>query len=112
MKRKLGLNEEILKAICEVGEEFKAEIYLLGSRARGDWLIDSDIDLIIISNVFKDLEPAKRFSLIRLKLPKKASFDLLCYTEEEFKQLLAKKPIFKETLNKEAVKIHPVESSA
>ena len=43
--------EEVPKLIRE--RYVDAEIFLLGSYARDDWLKDSDIDLIVVSEVLK-----------------------------------------------------------
>jgi len=46
----------------ELGE---CEVFLFGSFARGDWLLDSDVDLIVVSDSFMDQDYIQR--LYRLK---------------------------------------------
>ena len=36
------------------------EVYLAGSWARGDWLLDSDVDLIVVSRRFEGLSLGER----------------------------------------------------
>ncbi len=58
---------------------------LFGSRVRDDWLVDSDWDVLLVSHDFegtKFIERAKRVS----HLWEAGSFDLLCYTPEEFEK--------------------------
>ena len=62
------------------------EAYLFGSWARGDWLVDSDVDVVIISPEFRDMPWLKRLELLAkveasLDLP--LSIDALPYTPEE-----------------------------
>ena len=60
------------------------QLILYGSRARGDFLNQSDVDLIIISNGFKDVPFLERTyqasKLWRWNLP----LEVFCYTPEEF----------------------------
>ena len=62
------------------------EVYLFGSYARGDWLLDSDIDLIVVSRGFEGLDLGKRCSLVRRFLPRDRGFDIIAYTPEEFEE--------------------------
>lgn len=76
---------EVLKAflarlVKEIGD---AEVYLFGSYARGDWLEDSDIDLIIISSRFRGMRMCDRMSMLRKLAPDTYAFEILAYTPEE-----------------------------
>jgi len=66
------------------------EVYLFGGYARGNWLYDSDIDLIVASPVFKNLNMSERYVLIRRMLPSIVSVELLLYTPEEFEKMKRK----------------------
>lgn len=74
------------------------KIILFGSFARGDYKEWSDIDLLIVSEDFKNIKKVKRafdlYNYWKYKYP----VDFLCYTPEEFNKL--KKQI---TIVKEAV---------
>jgi len=67
--------------VREVGE---AEVYLFGSYARGDWIEESDIDLIVISPRFRGLRMYDRMSMLRKLAPDTHGFEILAYTPEEF----------------------------
>jgi predicted nucleotidyltransferase len=59
-------------------------VVVFGSRARGEALVESDLDLLVVSERFRGvpfLERAWRL-LAELELPFAA--DVLCYTPEEF----------------------------
>ncbi len=62
------------------------EAYLFGSWARGDWLVDSDVDVVVVSPDFRGVPWLKRLELLAkveasLDLP--LSIDALPYTPEE-----------------------------
>ncbi len=64
-----------------------AKILLFGSRARGDELKDSDIDLIVVSRAFEGMSFTDRASYVlrilwnQNALPR-VDIDILCYTPE------------------------------
>lgn len=61
------------------------KIILFGSRARGDHLIDSDYDFIIVSEDFDGIFFPDRCKLIYRYWDKwDRSVEALCYTSEEF----------------------------
>ncbi len=75
-------NKEVLPLIVA---EFKpVKVMFFGSRVSGDASKDSDIDVIIISEAFKDIPFVKRMGKILnlTRFPKHV--DYLCYTPEEF----------------------------
>ncbi|MEM1610099.1 MAG: nucleotidyltransferase domain-containing protein [Sulfolobales archaeon] len=74
-----------------------AEVYLFGSYARCDWLIDSDIDLIVVSDGFKSLDLGERYSLVRRLLPSDRGFEILIYTGEEFEQARKRSIVIQDT---------------
>jgi len=57
--------------------------FLFGSRARGDYLDESDWDIMIVSPEFADIPFPDRATLFLRKVPLRR-VELLCYTEEEF----------------------------
>ena len=64
------------------------KIVLFGSRARGDFLEESDYDIMIVSDFFKGMTAHARIVEI-LKLTENISMSIepLCLTPEEFKTL-------------------------
>ena len=59
--------------------------FLFGSRARGDYLEESDWDLMIISPEFAGIPFPERATMLVKKIPLRR-IELLCYTEEEFRE--------------------------
>lgn len=83
--------EDVLEMLRVFAEKLKsilgsAEVYLFGSYARCDWLTDSDVDLIVVSDGFKGLSLGERYVLVRKLLPPNRGFEILTYTREEFEQ--------------------------
>ena len=58
--------ETIIKTLIEgLSEKIKVDfVYVFGSSIRGDWLKHSDIDVIIVSQDFKNLPFIKRIDII------------------------------------------------
>ena len=73
----------ISRAARELGD---VEVYLFGSYARGDWLRDSDLDLIVVSRRFKGMDVGERYRVVRSLLPDSISVEILAYTPEEFRR--------------------------
>lgn len=75
-------NKDVLPLIVT---EFKpVKVMFFGSRVTGGASEDSDIDVIVISEAFKDIPFLKRMGKI-LKLTRfPKHVDYLCYTPEEF----------------------------
>ena len=63
-----------------------SEAYLTGSYARGDWLDDSDVDLIIVSEAFEGMEPGQRYAAVKRRLRVRVPLEVLAYTPEEFRE--------------------------
>jgi predicted nucleotidyltransferase len=74
----------------------EAEVYLFGSYARGDWLEDSDIDLIVVSPAFRGRSLGERYRLVRELLPPDVSVEVLAYTPEEFRRALKRSSLLRE----------------
>ncbi len=60
---------------------------LFGSRARGDYLISSDVDLIVISDNFADISFPRRMVFLHEHWDLPYYLEGLPYTEEEFTRL-------------------------
>ena len=63
-----------------------AEAYLFGSYARGTWLEDSDLDVIVVSKEFTDQTFAKRVESVRQLAPAEQAFEIIAYTPREFRE--------------------------
>jgi len=70
-------------------ENFKSDfnVYLFGSLARGDYLLNSDIDVIVVTDRLRDLKTWERTATLRKMAPKNVGFDIICYTAEEFERI-------------------------
>ena len=78
--------EEFLERLAEALDgDFEA--YLFGSFARGDWLRDSDIDVIVVSRRLRGVPWHERYPMLRRLAPDAHPFDILAYTPEEFEEL-------------------------
>jgi len=74
------------------------EAYLVGSYARGDWLKDSDLDLIIVSPSFKNHDLGARYRIVKETLGHGVSLEALCYTPEEFQHAKKRSMIVQDML--------------
>lgn len=78
------LIEEIKRFLGRVGVE---EAILYGSRARGDALRTSDVDLMLISPRFEGTRPHRRLrTLHEMWDPSLPFLEALAYTPEEFEE--------------------------
>jgi predicted nucleotidyltransferase len=65
-------------------------LVVFGSRAAGTARADSDVDLIIVSERFKDISVPNRPGLFLNTVWPEVPVDAICYTPEEFDALLQK----------------------
>lgn len=87
-----GKNKGIEKFVERLREKIRVEkVIIFGSRARGDNLEDSDVDLIIISRDFEGVPFYERMDKLILLWESPLDLEALCYTPEEFE--LKKKEI-------------------
>jgi len=80
--------EKALRALHEALRKTygDAELYLFGSYAKGDWLEDSDVDVVVVSEAFKGKSMPKRIGEVRNLAPKDTSFEILAYTPQELRE--------------------------
>ncbi|MBM3475513.1 MAG: nucleotidyltransferase domain-containing protein [Armatimonadetes bacterium] len=62
-------------------------VILFGSRAAGTAHEDSDIDLLLVAERFREIRSVNRMGHMLITLRPKPALDVLCYTPEEFEQL-------------------------
>jgi hypothetical protein len=76
---------EIKEFLGKVHDKFHPEAVLLfGSRARGDFLKESDYDFIVVSKKFRDIHFLRRIELLLELWDYDWDVDILPYTPEEF----------------------------
>ena len=80
------------------------QMYLYGSRARGDHLKTSDVDVLIISSTFLGIPFTERMYLVTKEWKNKLELEAFCYTPEEFNQKKNESTYMKQIL-KEAIPI-------
>ena len=73
---------------------------LFGSRARGDYLKDSDIDLILVSEDFTGIPFLERASKLYQYWEGGLPLEVLCYTQKEFETKKRRIGLVKEAVNK------------
>ena len=80
-------NEKIRNFINKLKEKFKPyKIILFGSRARGDYLEESDYDLIIVSDYFRGMPFLKRMKEVYELYDLDVNVDIIPLTKEEYKE--------------------------
>jgi len=99
------IREEAIKHLEKLAEELDATIYLFGSYAQATHTMQSDIDIIVVSEKYANTPHPQRVEQTRLKLPKNLAFDIIPLTPQEFQQK-KNKPLFREA-SKHWVKITP-----
>lgn len=104
-RRLSEIRRAVLEILKELASEMNATIYLFGSYARGDHMVDSDVDIIIVSDIFKGMRFTDRISFVRLKLPPDLSFDIIPLTPEEFKDKLDR--VFFKEISRYWIEIKP-----
>ncbi|NIR47009.1 nucleotidyltransferase domain-containing protein [candidate division KSB1 bacterium] len=62
------------------------KMIVFGSRTRGDHLVDSDFDVIVVSKDFKGVKFVERPVALYQYWPYDEALELLCYTPEEFER--------------------------
>ena len=63
------------------------KVILFGSRARGNELKNSDIDLIVISEDFREMNFFERLELLELKWEYAIPIEALGYTPQEYDEM-------------------------
>ena len=83
----VDLTEALQKFKQRLEKEFRTtKLILFGSRARGDHLKDSDIDLAVISEDFEGMNFLERIKRVARLWDGDLRLEPLCYTPEEFER--------------------------
>jgi len=64
------------------------DVYLFGSFARGDWLEDSDVDILVVSEKFEGISMPERINAVRKLATGSLAFEILAYTPKELEEVL------------------------
>ena len=91
------LLDYIGKFLAEIGAE---EGYLFGSRARGDELLESDVDLLIVSDRFRDVKFPWRLVMLQEHWHLPHFLEALPYTREELSRLSRSRGVVVEALRR------------
>ena len=73
-------------------------VLIFGSRATGTAKNDSDLDIIILSDAFKDIPFIRRMPFVLNLLKFQKHIDALCYTESEFEKIKNESTIVQDAL--------------
>ncbi len=96
-ERKQMLDQEMSRCLSMLTEQSDAEkVILFGTLVNGavhEW---SDIDLVVVERTH--LSFFQRIKKLRKLLQPKVGMDIMVYTPEEFDQLCAERPFFKEEI--------------
>lgn len=85
----MGKKESIIKELSSFAKEISRDYPLqkmifFGSRAKGKFRFDSDVDLIIVSKAFQNQNWLNRSPKLYLRWNLDYPVDFLCYTPTEF----------------------------
>jgi len=91
----------IKEALPKIQREVNpSKVIIFGSRAGGFAEEDSDIDVIVVSNFFKNVDFLERMPMLLKLIKFEKHIDFLCYTEEEFEHLKESSVVVRDALSK------------
>jgi len=91
--------ETIEKKVKDYLKKLPVKIYeaiLFGSSVKGDRLVDSDIDLIVISDDFTGMSFPERFLILQKNWDDKVMLEAFGFTRDEFNKLKSKSIVLQE----------------
>ncbi len=91
-----GLSSEIYKQIIEITKKYECKFILFGSRARGDYKVNSDIDIAIVGDINEKTEFLIKNDLDLLDIPYQID---IVFMQKDIKKEL------KEIIEKEGVEL-------
>ena len=71
-----------------------SRLIVFGSRATGGARAESDIDVIVVSEQFRGIRYPNRMGQFLIKIRPHVHVDALCYTPEEFEEMLSRQSPF------------------
>jgi predicted nucleotidyltransferase len=106
----ITISDEVERIKDIIIREYQPDkIILFGSRARGDFAPDSDIDILVVSDREKDLPRYKRGLQVRLKLASASPstpLDILFYTHDDLNRFKNVKQSFCASVLREGVSLY------
>ncbi len=98
---------EVKKLLARVGKEIDVERGILfGSRARGDHLVESDLDFILVSKDFQGIFVTDRPKIVYKHWKGNYSLEVVCLTPEEYEEKAKEISIIREA-GREGIQIMP-----
>jgi predicted nucleotidyltransferase len=98
-KENIRIQKELKKFKAGVSRDFPVQkMYVFGSRARGTAGKFGDIDLLIVSPKFRDLDFIRRGARMYDHWEIDHPVDFLCYSPEEFKRMKNRATIVREAV--------------
>ncbi len=99
--KRYSVPNKITKAIMDFVRALReryddVEVYLFGSYARGTWIEDSDIDVIVVSKYFNGMSLEERVRILRMLADKSIPFQIFAYTPNEFRRVLRRSAILQD----------------
>ncbi|HUW30845.1 MAG TPA: nucleotidyltransferase domain-containing protein [Planctomycetota bacterium] len=86
-----GMDEKAAEVVRKFVKKIKSDlsvdrVIFFGSRTGGDFLAHSDIDLLIVSDDFENIDYDDRLKMMYDYWDSEYDVDFLCYTRKEFKK--------------------------
>lgn len=95
-RRLSEIRERVLRTLEALASSLGCDVYLFGSMARGDHLVDSDVDIVVVHEGFAGKSIPERVEAVRKLLPGDMGFDIIPLTPEEFEERLGRSPVLRE----------------
>ncbi len=93
----LDVDEAIQVFISNLSKKIVLEsIIIFGSTARGDRLMESDVDLIVVSDSFSNMPLNERFRIVYMAWPPQIDADIIPLTKRELESILKRSVILKD----------------
>ena len=104
-RRLSEIRREVVEVLRGLARELNATVYLFGSYARGDHTVESDVDIVVVSEVFEGMGYVDRVEMVRTRLPPHIGFDIIPLTPSELERR-ASRSFFRE-ISRYWVRIEP-----
>lgn len=94
-------NEQVIRELRRLKRRLSQRLgvdrlILFGSRARGQELLTSDVDVVVVSEGFRETPFRRRHEKVLELWPDLVDLEVLCYTPEEFDRLRQRVGIVKQ----------------